>query len=268
VNQGFVFVGSVLAERQPTRRFPTGFGRVINLFCMIAVIVVTIMAYETIREGLHLMQHPAEPGPMLLSVIALGATIVVDGYVLVKATKEIVREARVEAHGFGMVVAAVRNLGKASPPTRLVFLEDVVATLGAVLALTGVLVSAVMGASVLDGIVTLLIGVLMLAVAFKVGYDNMFGLIGVTAPADVENRVAEMILRDPDVTDINKMRVVQEGRNYHVEAYLELRTGLSLADADDIKFRVRDALLADGDVNDVTLGILEDNGVVDWQPRQ
>lgn len=51
INQSFVFTGSVLAERAPTRRFPTGFGRVINIFCMIAVIVVTIMAYETILEG-------------------------------------------------------------------------------------------------------------------------------------------------------------------------------------------------------------------------
>lgn len=59
INQGFVFVGSVLSEKQPTRRFPTGFGRVINIFCMIAVIVVTIMAYETIHEGIHLLRHPA-----------------------------------------------------------------------------------------------------------------------------------------------------------------------------------------------------------------
>ena len=62
INQGFVFVGSVLSEKKPTRRFPTGFGRVINIFCMIAVIVVSIMAYETIREGLHLVQHPVHSG--------------------------------------------------------------------------------------------------------------------------------------------------------------------------------------------------------------
>lgn len=62
INQGFVFVGSVLAEKKPTRKFPTGFGRVINIFCMIAVIVVTIMAYETIREGWHLLQRSGRRG--------------------------------------------------------------------------------------------------------------------------------------------------------------------------------------------------------------
>lgn len=58
VNQGFVYFGSVLAELPATKRFPTGFGRVINIFCMVAVVVVTIMAYETIMEGWHLLQHP------------------------------------------------------------------------------------------------------------------------------------------------------------------------------------------------------------------
>lgn len=98
VNQGFVFVGSILAEKKPTRQFPTGFGRVINLFCMVAVIVVTIMAYETIREGLHLLQHPvqASSGAFWINIAALVFNLVVDGAILLKAMKEITKEARVE----------------------------------------------------------------------------------------------------------------------------------------------------------------------------
>lgn len=165
INQGFVFFGSVLGEKKPTPKFPTGFGRVINLFCMIAVVMTQFTTF-----------------------------------------------------------------------------------------------------TILDGIATILIGFLMIGVAFRVGYDNMVGLIGVAAPKDVELRVARSILDDPDVTDINRMRIVQEGRFYHVECYMELRPGLLLSVADDIKFRVRDKLLKDPDISDVTLGILEDNGITDWKP--
>jgi Predicted Co/Zn/Cd cation transporters len=94
------------------------------------------------------------------------------------------------------------------------------------------------------------------------------GLIGVSAPRDVEDKVSQIILEDPDVTDINKMRILQEGRFYHVESYIELRQGLSLAKAGDIKSRIRDQLLAYEDVTDVTLGIIEDNGVEDWKPAE
>lgn len=226
VNQGFVFFGSVLGEKKPTRRFPTGFGRVINLFCMVAVIVVTIMAYETIKEGLHLIQEPAVATHFWLNVGILLLALAVDGYVLIKAMKEIVHETRVKASGWGIVPAAFRHAGRAAPPTRLVFYEDLVATLGAILALIAVLVSYLTPFLLLDGIATILIGFLMIGVAFKVGYDNMAGLIGVSAPKEVEDRVAQVILADPDVTDINRMRIVQEGRTYHVESYLELRPGV------------------------------------------
>lgn len=42
---------------------------------------------------------------------------------------------------------------------------------------------------------------------------------------------------------------------------------MTLADADDIKFKVRDKLLADPHISDVTLGILEDNSVRNWVPQ-
>ncbi|TBL70094.1 cation diffusion facilitator family transporter [Paenibacillus thalictri] len=264
INQAFVFFGSVLAERKPSKRFPAGFGRVINIFCMVAVIVVSIMAYETIKEGFHLLTHPAHATNFWLNFIVLAIAIGVDGFVLIKAMKEIVHETRAEAKGLNIVATAFRNVGRAAPPTRLVFYEDIVATLGSLLALIAIVVSAFTSFQALDGVATILIGFLMIGVVFKVGYDNMVGLIGVAAPKMVEDRVAAMILSDAQVTDINKLRIIQEGRFYHVEGYIELVKGLTLADADDIKFRVRDKLLADPDISDVILGIIEDNGIRDW----
>ncbi|WP_183603650.1 cation diffusion facilitator family transporter [Paenibacillus phyllosphaerae] len=264
VNQAFVFGGSVLAERKPTARFPTGFGRVINIFCMIAVIVVTIMAYETVLEGFHLLQHPAHASNFWLNFAVLVVAIGVDGFVLIKAMKEIVRETHTQQSG-SLFSAALKNVGRAAPPTRLVFYEDVVATSGALLALIAVVVAEFSSFQLFDGIATIIIGILMVGVAFKVGYDNMVGLIGVAAPQAIEDKVASVILNAPDVTDINKLRITQEGRFYHVDGYIELRKGLTLAVADDIKFRVRDQLLATPDITDVTLGIIEDNGVRDWR---
>ncbi|MFF2483452.1 cation diffusion facilitator family transporter [Paenibacillus sp. NPDC058071] len=268
VNQAFVFTGSVLAEKSPTKRFPVGFGRVVNIFCMVAVIVVTVMAYETIKEGFHLLAHPAHATNFWLNFIVLIIAIGVDGGILIKAMKEIVKETRTEAKGFGVIGAAIRNVGRAAPPTRLVFYEDVVATSGAVFALIAVLVAEFTSFLAFDGIATILIGFLMIGVAFKVGYDNMVGLIGVSAPKEIEDAVADIILNDPDVRDINRIRIVQEGRTYHVEGYIELRKGLTLADADDIKFRVRDKLLANPDISDVTIGIIEDDEVRSYKKEE
>ncbi|MGG4168306.1 cation diffusion facilitator family transporter [Rossellomorea vietnamensis] len=265
VNQGFVFIGSVLSEKKPTEKFPTGFGRVINLFCMIAVIVVSVMAYETVREGFHLLKHPAEVKGIWINVSVLLLNILIDGTILFKVMKEISQEARVESRGAGIVTGAFMHVKRAAPPTRLVFYEDLVAVSGALLALIAVLVSYFSPFQLLDGIVTIMIGFLMVGVAFRVGYDNMVGLIGVAAPKEVEDRVASAIFEHEAVIDIFKMRITQEGRYYHVESYLELKKGLPLSEADDIKFAIQDQLIADPDIADVTLGIIEDNGIQEWR---
>ncbi|WP_379152027.1 cation diffusion facilitator family transporter [Paenibacillus sp. sgz5001063] len=269
VNQMFVFTGSVLAEKKPTRRFPDGFGRVINLFCMVAVIVVTIMAYETLLEGFHLLKHPAaDTKGYWINVVVLLLSIAADGFVWVKAMNEVLHESRVEAKGMKKFIASIKNVKRAAPPTRLVFYEDLVATSGGALAMIAVLVTAFTNFKMLDGVSSILIAFMMIGVAFRVGYDNMVGLIGVAAPPEIEDRVARIIFDDPQVTDIYQMRILQEGRYYHVEGLIELKKGMTLADADDIKFKVKDKLMADPHISDVTLGILEDNGVRNWEPQQ
>lgn len=268
VNQGFVFAGSVLAEKKPTPRFPSGFGRVINMFVMVAVIVVTIMAVETIEKGWEIIQHPKVSSDIWLNASLLVASIVIDGLILVKAMKEIVKESDQQKAPGSLVKKALGNLKLASPPTRLVFYEDCVATLGAFLALLAVVLAPMTGIYALEGVAAILIACLLLFIAFKLGYENMIGLIGVAAPKTVEDRVASIIFADPEVVDINKMRILQEGRSYHVEAYIELRKGLSLADADDIKFRIQSSLIADKDITDATLGILEDNDVRNWRAEE
>ena len=59
-NQFFVFVGSALSKKAPTPKFPNGFGRVVNLVCLGAVIIVGIMSYEAVKEGWHHVINPAE----------------------------------------------------------------------------------------------------------------------------------------------------------------------------------------------------------------
>lgn len=266
VNQVFVFTGSVLAEKKPTRRFPTGFGRVINIFCMLAVVFVGVMSYKTIKEGIHLIQHPAETAGIWLNLLALLLTMAVDGSVLVKAMKEIAKETKSNAKGLKIVSGAFKNVKGATQPTKLVFYEDLVATIGALLALVTILITSFTNFAILDGITTVIIGFLMMIVALRLGYDNIVGLIGVSAPPNVQKRVAHVILSDKHVVDILQIRVMQEGRYYHVDGMMELKKGLSLAEADDIKFDIQKKLLSDPDISDVTLGIIEDDGVKTWTP--
>jgi divalent metal cation (Fe/Co/Zn/Cd) transporter len=223
------------------------------------------MAYETIHKGWELIQHPKESTDLWLNVGVMVLAVLVDGFILVKAMKEIAHETRTPAKGLGVVPVAFKNVGLATPPTRLVFYEDIIATFGALLALISILIAHFTGLYFLDGVGTLLIGLLLVGIAIKIGFENTLGLIGVAAPKDIEDRIAKIILDDPDVVDIKQLRLIQEGRRYHVEGYIELVEGLTLAVADDIKIGVRNKLLDDPDISDVTIGILETDQVQTWK---
>lgn len=264
INQGFVFFGSVLAELPASKRFPAGFGRVINIFCMVAVVVVTIMAYETVKEGWHLIQHPSEASNFLLNLIVLLIAFLVDGFILFKAMREIASETGTKQSG-NVIGTAFKNVKNASPATRLVFYEDLVATFSAVLAIAGIFLAQFLHVTEADGVASIIIGLLMFFVAYRVGYDNMVGLIGVAAPAEVESKLVEVILQDEAVVDIQRIRIIQEGRLYHVEGTIELKKGLTLNAADDILFRIKNQLLRQPEVADVVLGIIEDDDKQSWK---
>ena len=147
--------------------------------------------------------------------------------------------ARVTYTPLSLPMTAFKNVGHASPPTKLVFYEDLVATVGVLIAMLAIVLAKITGLYIFDGFGAVLIGILLVIVAFKVGYDNMQGLIGVSSPIETEEKIADAILGTDKVVDIKTLMVTQDGRFVKVEGQIELIKGLTLATADDIKVMVK-----------------------------
>src|SRR5690606_29194685 len=131
-NQLFVYIGSGLSKKAPTERFPGGFGRLVNLVLLGAVLIVGILAYETIVEGIHHIQSGAHSEDWFwLNVGVLGIAIVLELFVLHKAMKEITHKLpKEQTKGLKIFPVAFKNVKYANPATKLVFLEDMVAVSG------------------------------------------------------------------------------------------------------------------------------------------
>ena len=91
-NQFFVFIGSALSKKMPTDRYPNGFGRLVNLVLLGAVIIVGIMSYETIKEGYHHILHPTESTGIVINLSVLALAVILETFVLYKAMKEVLHE--------------------------------------------------------------------------------------------------------------------------------------------------------------------------------
>lgn len=263
-NQFFVFVGSALSKKAPTEKYPNGFGRLVNLVLLGAVLIVGIMAFETIKEGYHHIIHPTKSGGFLINITVLVVATLLEMFVLFKAMKEILHEVEVEASGFNVFFKSLANLGKAKPATKLVFLEDSVATLGGLLAIIAVVIAHYTDFHQLEGIASVLIGAMMFFVVGKVFLDNAAGVIGI-ADEEMESRIGLLVMNDPDVKDIQDITVIKEGEDLHVELEIEIDPTMTVAEADDIKDRLEERIMAEKGVVDVTIEIDEEDDVMTWQ---
>lgn len=192
-NQFFVFVGSALSKKAPTSRFPNGFGRVVNLVCLGAVLIVAILSYETIKEGWHHFMHPATESTgmwIALSVLALG--IILEAIVLHKAAKEVLHEVGIDNAGLASIPKSAQYLNRAKPATKLVWMEDLVATSGNILAFVAIVIANATGYFALEGIVSMIIGLMMFYVVARVFLDNARGAIGETDELMV-NHIAHLV---------------------------------------------------------------------------
>lgn len=189
--------------------------------------------------------------------------MVLESYVLYKAMKEVLHEIHIEAKGFGIFTKSFAGLRRAKPATKLVFMEDLVATLGGVIAIIGILLSYFAGWHAAEGIASVIIGLMMFYVVGRVFLDNAKGVLG-EADDEMEERIASYIFTNPEIKDILTLFAVKEGEDYHIEMKLEISPELTVAKASEIKDRIEGKILELKGVTDVIIEFDVDDGIETW----
>lgn len=271
INQLFVFTGSSLAKKAPTKRFPFGFGRLVNLVCLFAIIIVAILSYETVREGIH---HIIEPLPtetdtamLLINIGVLAIAVVLESFVLYKAGKELLQQAEQPYDGIKPLTLSYKYMNRAKPATKLVFLEDTVATVGALLAIIGILIGRFTGLAQSEGIVSVIIGLMMFYIVYKVFMENAAGVLGESDP-QMEQRISQIVLRHDDIKDIQKLIVLKEGDALHVEVVAEIAPDLTVKYTNELRDDIEALILKQNHIGDVNIEFEVDNGRRSWPETQ
>jgi len=267
INQFFVFIGSSLSKKAPTKRFPFGFGRLVNLVVLFAIVVVAILSYETVKEGIH---HIVEPLPtetdtamLLINIGVLAVAASLEGFVLYKAGKELLQHAEQPYDGIKPLTLSYRYMNRAKPATKLVFLEDTVATSGALLAIIAILIGRFTGFAQSEGIASVIIGLMMFFIVYKVFMENAAGVLGESDP-HMEQRISQIVLRHDEITDIQKLFVLKEGDDLHVEIVAETDPDITVEHANEIRDEIEALILEQNHVVDVNTEFEVDDGRRTW----
>jgi len=202
-----------------------------------------------VREGIDHIIRPQESTGFFLVIIVLSISVCLEFTVLIKAMREIVTTAGLKTRGLQLFPSSFTYLKSAKPATKLVFLEDSVATAGGILAILAVIVSEYTNFKQAEGIVSIIIGIFMFIVVGKVFLDNAAGAIG---EADLE------------MQDIQGLAVYKEGEDFHVELSIEIDSKLTVEQVDKIRQRIEKQILTEKGVSDIIIEFDKDDGILNW----
>jgi cation diffusion facilitator family transporter len=241
-NQLLLLLGGRTSKRQATAAHPFGFGRDRYLYgFLVAVVLFSVGGLFAIYEGIHKIRESGEVESQLVAIIVLLIAIGLEGFSLRTALKE-TNAARKPGESYWAFIRHAR-----APELPVVLLEDTAAITGLVLALLGVGLSAITGNSVFDGIGTIAIGLLLVAVAAVLAVETKSLLIGESATPDAQRQIVDALVDGAGVQSVIHMRTQHLGpEELLVAAKIAVRhddTAAAIARAiDEAEERVRAAV--------------------------
>jgi cation diffusion facilitator family transporter len=205
-NQVLLLVGGRRANRDATPEHPFGYGRERYVFAFIvSVVLFSVGGLFALYEGFHKVRHP-EPidswqwVPILVLVVAIG----LESY----SFRTAIHESN-QVRGSLTWVQFVRRAK--APELPVVLLEDFAALIGLVLALFGVGLTLITGDGIWDGIGTIAIGVLLVAVAVVLAVETKSLLLGEGATPEALARITAALVSDPSVQRLIHMKTMHLG---------------------------------------------------------
>lgn len=199
-NQVLLFVGLKRATREGDEEFHYGYGAERFVFGILSAAgIFFIGCGVTVYHGIGTLLHPHRPEIGAVTFAVLGLSALVEGYSMFVATR-VVWRAKGDRPFFGYLFS------EADPAAMAIVLEDGAALLGLVLAGLGIVLSFVTGSPVFDSVGSIVIGLLLGAIAVFLAIENREMLLGKAVPREVQERFRAVLAATPGVRDVHLVK--------------------------------------------------------------
>jgi cation diffusion facilitator family transporter len=218
-NGGLLLLGIRRSKRPPDEQHPYGYGKSLYFYALIvAVLIFGLGGGISLYEGiLHTLDpgHGGPTGATLLGVTVSGLTL--NTVVLVSA---IVFEAGAfwtawqefnKVRGDRGLMEAIRS--SKDPTTFTVLFEDSAAMAGLVVALVSVHLTEALHMPVIDGIGSIVIGLILCGVASFLVWESKKLLLGEAADPELRAGIRRIARENGRVADVERMMTLHMGPN-------------------------------------------------------
>ena len=204
-NQVLLLLGMKRAERPASASHPWGYSREIYFWCfVVAVVLFTAGGTFAIYEGFQKFSHPHPIENPMVNYVILGVAILLEAGSFAVAIKEF-RKVAGGRHWWSAVTEAK------DPVLFTVLFEDSAAMVGLVIALVGLIAAETLGIPELDGIASIVIGVVLIGASVLLARETMSLIIGEAAAPEVLADVERLICAEAGVNGVRDITSVHLG---------------------------------------------------------
>lgn len=230
-NGALILLGIRNSRKPPDLEHPFGHGRELYFWTlMVGVLIFGVGGGMSVYEGLTHLTHPTPIENVKWNYIVLGLSTVFESTTWYFGWKAFSKERR----GRG-VIEAIHTTK--DPTSFSVLLEDSAALLGLAVALLGVFLSQWLQQPYFDGAASLVIGMLLCAIAIVMVHESRGLLIGEGVDRQTLKTLREIVEADQDVAHVQHLHTIYQSPS-SVLLVIELRFNDSIS-AVDVREAVR-----------------------------
>lgn len=228
-NQALLLYGLKRSARPADDRHPFGYGREIYFWAfVVAILIFAVGAGVSFYEGVHKLMDPHPITNIYINYIVLGLAMVFEAFAWWVAYKEFT--AGMGRRGYLQAVQVSKD-----PSIFTVLLEDTAAMLGLMVAFFGLLIGQWLGIPEMDGIASMVIGLILAATAALLAYETKGLLIGEGADPELAARLSSMVSGHRAVMRVNELLTLHQGpRDILVTVSLDFHGHLSANDVEGV----------------------------------
>jgi cation diffusion facilitator family transporter len=206
-NEIFLVIAVRRSRRPADRAHPLGHGREAYVWSLLAALGLFVAgAAVSVTHGVQELLHPSPATDFVVGYVVLAVSFVLEGISFSRS----IRQARPAAELMDRdLIGAV--MATSDPTLRAVFAEDSAALIGLAIAAVGLVAHQVTGSSTPDAVGSILVGVLLAAVATVLIDRNREFLIGEEASPRVRAAAITALLAEPEVARVTYLRLEYVG---------------------------------------------------------
>ena len=202
-NEVLLLYGMHRSNERADLRHPLGYGRELYFWSFIvALLIFALGAGVSIYEGIGHVRAPEAISDPAVNYVVLALAFLFEGtswYVSLREFREVKGD-------LGYFEAFRRSK---DPPTFMVLFEDSAALIGIVLAGVGTFASSSLGIPVMDGVASILIGVVLVATSMLLARESKSLLIGERADRGLTDAIMRIAGAEPGVESANGVITTQ-----------------------------------------------------------